>query len=409
VLTDVGHRCAADEHQLRPEPMMATDPAQLRAFIADAARRQGFHRVGFTSVAEPRYHAAYRDWLARGHHGTMSYLARADAVEARRAPAQLLEGARAIVVVALAYPPPEPVTPAAGPPRGRIASYVGGRDYHIVLKDKLRTLAAAVSQYLGSPVAARPCVDSAPILERSLAEMAGIGFIGKNTLLIIPGLGSYVVLGELLLDVDLAPPPPAPPQARCGSCRACLDACPTAAFTAPYQLDARRCISYLTIEHRGSIAPALRPALGNHVFGCDICQSACPYNAAAPARWPAAPELAPRDPRDRDPELAWLAGLGANQRRRHVEGTALRRVNREQLLRNVCIALGNSGEPGSVAPLIELLADRSPLVRGHAAWALGRLGQRAPLVAALAGERDPGVRSELSAALQVQTDPDDRR
>jgi len=281
-----------------------------------------------------------------------------------------------------------------------IARYARGADYHVVMRRKLTALAEAVAAGVGRPVAARACVDSAPLLERDLAEVAGIGFAAKNTMLIAPGLGSYILLGELLLDIAAAPTTALDAAApRCGSCRACLDACPTGAFVGAHVLDARRCISYLTIEHRGVIDRALRPAMGAMIFGCDICQEVCPFNAAAPDRTPPDPELAPLTDDRGAPDLARLLGLGANQMRRFLDGTALRRANRDQLLRNVCIALGNSGDAAAIPALARALADRSPIVRGHAAWGLGRLGAADICAAALAAEADPYVRSELSAAL----------
>jgi epoxyqueuosine reductase len=270
-----------------------------------------------------------------------------------------------------------------------------------VLKERLWSLAEAIGAFAGRDVAARPCVDSAPVLERDLAEAAGLGFTGKNTMLITPGLGSYTLLGELLLDVEVAPTPVAERdiKQRCGTCRTCLDACPTQAFPAPFVLDARRCVSYLTIEHRGAIEPALRPGLGTMVFGCDVCQDACPFNARAPERHAPDPALAPRAPDSGAPDLLRLLALGANQYRRRVEGTALRRASREQMVRNVCVALGNAGDARAVPALVRLLADRSAVVRGHAAWALGQLGAAGALAEALAHERDPAVQDELHAAL----------
>jgi epoxyqueuosine reductase len=217
-------------------------------------------------------------------------------------------------------------------------------------------------------------------------------------MLIAPGLGSYVLLGELLLAAKARLPPPPPPQTRCGSCRACLDACPTGAFPSAFVLDARRCISYLTIEHRGPIPRELRPAIGSRIFGCDVCQEVCPYNAAAPHSTEPAPELTPEG-EHAAPELLDLLALTGNQFKRRVRGTALERARRPQLLRNVCVALGNAGDRRAAPALARALADRSPLVRGHAAWALGQLGETAACEAALATESDPWVREELEAAV----------
>jgi epoxyqueuosine reductase len=270
------------------------------------------------------------------------------------------------------------------------------------MRDKLVLLADRIATLLGRPVASRPCVDSAPVLEREWSERGGLGFVAKNTMLIAPGLGSYVVLGELLVDAELpitAPETPAKP--RCGSCRSCLDACPTQAFTDAYVLDARRCISYLTIEHHGVIARDLRAAIGTWVFGCDICQEVCPFNAGAGTD--PDPLLRPRTQEHALPDLVALAAKGANQLRQFVRRTALRRVPRDVLLRNVAVALGNTGSADAIPALVSLLAHRSPLVRSHAAWSLGQLGARAILAAHT--DDDASVRDEISAALQTPDSP----
>ena len=300
------------------------------------------------------------------------------------------------------------------PLRGKIARYAVGDDYHLVLRDKLVAVAHQLAKKLARPVAARPCVDTAPVLERDHAERGGVGFVAKNTMLIAPGLGSYVVLGELLLDVIAEPTAPAePPRPRCGSCRACLDACPTGAFVDAYVLDARRCISYLTIEQAGPIPRELRASIGTWVFGCDVCQEVCPFNASPDAP-PAEPMLAPRDLDHALPDLVKLASLGSNQLRQFVRRTALRRTHRDQLRRNVAVALGNTGDAGAIPALRELLASRAPLVRGHAAWGLGQLANALPvyaavireaLAAALATETDAFVTDELSAALAPPPPP----
>lgn len=402
--------------------MSAPSPEALRDFLAAEARGLGFHRVAVAAVTPPRRHRAYLAWLERGMHGTMAYMAAGAHVDGRRDLRCLLDSARTVVAVVLAYArhggvPADDEDAGHAPIRGLVARYARGRDYHAVLKERLWALARATASFTGRDVAARPCVDSAPVLERDLAEAAGLGFTGKNTMLITPGLGSYTVLGELLLDAEAAPTPVRPRDvaARCGECRACLDACPTTAFPAPFVLDARRCVSYLTIEHRGPIAPALRPAMGAMIFGCDVCQDVCPFNARAPDRHPPDPALVPRAADSGAPDLLSLVALGANQRRRYVDGTALRRTSREQLLRNACVALGNAGDPRAVPALTRLLDDRSALVRGHAAWALGRLaGAAAAEIVALLGsalerETDPAVQDELRAAIACTRDPDRAR
>ena len=361
------------------------------------ARALGFARVAIVPVEPPRRHELFASWLAAGHAGEMHYLASPAHLEARSGLRALLETARSLVVVALVYDRVDPVPPDRLL-RGRIARYARGEDYHLVMRDKLVLLGDRLAAELGRPIATRPCVDSAPILEREWAERGGLGFIAKNTMLIAPGLGSYVVLGELLVDAELAATAPEElPKPRCGSCRSCLDACPTGAFVDAYVLDARRCISYLTIEHHGVIPHELRASIGTWVFGCDICQEVCPFNAGAGA--PPDPLLQARSLEHALPDLVALAARGANQLRRLVRRTAMRRVPRDVLLRNVAVALGNTGVAEAIPALVALLANRAPIVRGHAAWALGRLGATAALVAARATETEPFVVEELTAAL----------
>ena len=377
---------------------MSQTPAELTRAVVAAARELGFHAVGIAPVEPARRFRAFEDWVERGMHGDMAYLADPAQRLARADLGTLLAGARSVVVVALAYE--AGVVPAARL-RGQVARYARARDYHTIIKARLRDLADRLSGMVGRPVASRPCVDTAPVLERELAERAGLGFVGKNTLLIAPGLGSYLLLGEILLDVELAPTAAeAAARSRCGTCTACLDACPTGAFVGPHVLDARRCISYLTIEHRGPIPRELRPALGTRIFGCDVCQEVCPFNAAAPARTAPDPALAltSRAAERSAPDLLRTLGLGAAQMRQLVRGTPLRRAGRDGLLRNVCVALGNAGDPAAIPALARALAaDRSPLVRGHAAWALGRLGAREVLSGA--HDADPAVAGEIAAAL----------
>ncbi len=384
---------------------MAVSPEQLGAHIVAEARALGFQRVGLSPIAPAARHALYRDWLAAGRHGDMAYLASDEHERARRDARSLLAGARTIVALALSYAHRDAPVPLRTGPRGRIARYARGADYHTVLKSKLARLATSIVDFAGEPIASRPCVDTLPLYERDEAERAGLGFVAKNTMLIAPGLGSYVLLGELLLAAEARLPDgaaPAVPRKRCGQCRACLDACPTGAFVDAYVLDARRCISYLTIELEGPMPRELRPLVGTHVFGCDICQEVCPFNAGAgdPAM-PPAPELAPLSVERGAPELIPMLALGANQFRQFVKRSALRRVHREQLLRNVCVALGNAGDVAAVPALRTALADRHPLVRAHAAWALGRLGDGAGLRAraACGEETDATVREEIDAAL----------
>jgi epoxyqueuosine reductase len=336
----------------------------------------GFNLVGITRAEPSPTLDAYLRWLVAGMHGTMGYLARPDRVARRRDLNVILPGARSLVVVGLDYH--TGVVPAEAlndPTRGRIAAYAWGLDYHEIMTPKLEALGGWLRAEAGLTLASRAYVDTGAILERSHAHQAGLGFVGKNTMLIHPRRGSHFFLGELLTDLDFDAYDQAGRATMCGSCTRCLTACPTDAFPAPHVLDARRCISYLTIEHKDAIDPALRPLLGNWVFGCDICQDACPWNRfATPTRerdfYPEAIDHAA--PRLRDLLALDDAGFAAR-----FAGSPVARVKRERLVRNACVAAGNSRDPGLSEALRPLLADESPLIRDHAAWALERLGGRA--------------------------------
>lgn len=386
----------------RYEPPEGSRPAPHSALadaIRDAALRLGFARVGFCPV-EPFEQAgkSLSRWLEHGRHGQMGYLTKPP----RHDPAPLLPAARSLIVVAMAHPrggqPPRAPQPSL-PLAGQIARYARGSDYHEVLKLRLRELARACAGLIGRTLIARACVDTAPLLEREAARRAGVAFTGKSTLSILPGFGTYALLGELLVDVEL---PAATPLAdQCGRCTACLDACPTGAFVDAHVLDARRCISYLTIELRGWIPRPLRAGIGRWVFGCDVCQEVCPFNHSRRPR-ASAPELSARDALS-DPSLVDLLELTASGYRRLVRGTALRRASRRQLQRNAAVALGNGGSPSALGPL-QQAAQHNPnaVVRGHAAWALGRLGgpaARQALENLLPAEPDPEVGEEIVAAL----------
>jgi epoxyqueuosine reductase len=384
---------------VRAEP----DPAAAAGAIETAAHELGFARVGFAPVDRLwRGGRALRTWLARGYHGKMAYL---DGNCDRGNPAELLPQAKTIVAVALAYRLDpllalERRSPEAS--AARIAGYAVGDDYHSVMRNKLDALGVRCAAVLGRPVLARACVDTSPLLEREVAARAGIGFMGKSTLTIAPGLGSRVLLGELLLDVEL--PPSMPMQPRCGNCTACLDACPTQAFVGPYVLDARRCIAYLTIEFRGVIPLALRALLGDRVFGCDVCQSVCPFNASARSI-PIATDLETR-PALKALSLCELLDLSASGYRKLTRGSAMRRASRAQLARNAAVALGNSADPQALPALSRALkSNRYALVRGHVAWALGRLHRfdpalvRAALEQSRSSDASTFVRDESAMAL----------
>jgi len=356
--------------------------------IAREAHALGFSLVGCAPLDVLPREEFLTGWLADGRAGEMHYLERrqAERLEPRRA----WPWARSIVALGVPYqPPPPPRSDWRHELRGRVAAYALGRDYHDRVGGLLHRLIASLSARW--PAATfRPYVDTGPILEREWAMRGGLGWIGRNTLLLHRHAGSYFFLAELLTDLVLDAVPL--PADHCGTCTRCLSGCPTGALT-DYAMDPRRCISYLTIEHRTAIPVTLRPAMENWIFGCDVCQEVCPWNRDA--RAPAADdELAPFLP-----ELLALDAAGFRVRFR---GTAVTRTRRAGLLRNVAVALGNTGNPRAVPSLVEALADPEPLVRGHAGWALGRLGghsARAAVERAHRGEPDPAARAELEAAL----------
>jgi epoxyqueuosine reductase len=362
-------------------------PAERTVIVRRAAAALGFDAVGVAST-DPFGEIALQGWIARGFCAGMVWLA-----ASRNNPRRVLEGAHAVVSVAVSYHRAERRAPAPGL-RGEVARYARGGDYHDVVKRRLHALAARLRDRF--PAARfRAVVDTAPLPEKALAVRAGLGWVGRHTLLFVPPFGSWVVLGELLTDLELEPG--APMADRCGTCDRCRAACPTGAITVPGGIDARRCVAYLTIEHRGAIPRELRPYLGARVFGCDACQEACPMNRRARAGRD--PGLAPR-PGAGWPALAALATLDEAGFMDRFGGTALERAGRASLARNACVALGNSGDRRATGPLAAALRDADPVVRGHAAWGLGRLGTagRRLLVASTRGERDAGVLEEIREA-----------
>jgi epoxyqueuosine reductase len=348
----------------------------------------GFAHVGIAPLAALPREAFLGAWLAEGRAGEMTYLH--DRLACRLDPRSEFPWARSIVVAALRYPPPPPLDPDWRTRlTGRIAAYALGADYHDRLPAMLAVLAAGLAR-LAPGTRTLAYVDTGPLLEREWATRAALGWTGKHTLVLHREHGSYFVLGELLTDLDAAAPPPL--ADHCGTCSRCVAACPTDALAGDYTMDPRRCLSYVTIEARGPIPLAVRPLLDNWIFGCDLCQQACPWNGE-PTAW--AHELMP--------SLPGLLALNADAFRARYRRTAVWRAKRDGLLRNVAVALGNSGNPEAVAPLARALAaDPAALVRGHAAWALGRLGgrsARAALDEARHREKDPAVRAEVEAAL----------
>jgi epoxyqueuosine reductase len=376
--------------------------------ILARARALGFELAGIAPIASPEHFGVFETWVAAGYHGEMTYMARR--MQLRADPAHLSPGARTVVIVGANYHAGEPPQGWHDPSHGRFARYAWAADYHHAIKSGLYELDAFIRQRTRRTDHAKVCVDTAPLLEREVAAQAGLGFIGRNTCLITPGLGSWTLLGALFVPESLMPgsttngPPvrrvrPRTTYAGCGRCTRCLDACPTRAFVAPYVLDARRCISYLTIELRAPIPIDLRSRMGNWVFGCDVCQQVCPYNRAPPAStWSA---LKPDRDRAALPLLDLLA-LGEERFRARFRGTPVVRAKHRGLLRNACVAAGNWGDPAAAPLLAKLLADPEPIVRGHAAWALGRIGGREAgdaLSRAAAGETDHWVEGEITAAI----------
>ena len=363
--------------------------ATLKARIAEEAKALGFDAVRFTSAdAAEGAGAALDEFLAEGRHGDMGWLASTS--ERRKSPRALWPEARSVILLGLNYGRAgDPLAILAERTRGAISVYAQSADYHDVLKAKLKTLASRVRALTDAEV--KIFVDTAPVMEKPLAAKAGLGWQGKHTNLVSREFGSWLFIASLFTSAEIAPDESE--QDHCGACRRCLDVCPTRAFTAPYQIDARACISYLTIEHRGHIAPRFRRAIGNRIFGCDDCLAVCPWNKFAQVAHET--KLSARATSD-NPPLAELLVLDDAAFKARFRGTPIKRTGRDRFLRNVLIAAGNSGE-ASLVPLVEArLMDASPLVRAMAVWALLRLapGRFRALRAAHASDPDPAVRAE---------------
>jgi epoxyqueuosine reductase len=358
-----------------PKPV---DLAHLARQLQHWGRELGFAEIGVTDTGLDAEEARLSAWLAAGRHGEMDYMARHGTRRAR--PAELVPGTIRVISARLDYLPRQArdaLDVLAAPQRAYIARYALGRDYHRVVRQKLERLARLMTAAAGS-FRYRVFSDSAPVLEVALAAKAGLGWRGKHTLLLTRDAGSFFFLGEIYTDLPL--PVGAATQEHCGSCRACLDACPTGAIVAPYQLDARRCISYLTIELKGSIPEGLRPLIGNRVYGCDDCQLCCPWNRFARAS--AEPDFAVRNGLD-DADLLALFAWTAAEFEARMRGSAIRRIGYRRWLRNLAVGLGNADyDPAIVAALETRRDDPSPLVREHVAWALARQQSKRPAAAA---------------------------
>src|SRR6266571_7710761 len=396
--------------------------------IKEYAYSLGFDSVRITTAeAFPEAERVIKERIAQGlMEGLPWFTAERAAVSCH--PDALLPGAQSIIALAMFYLTEQPddggasTGDARDTPRGRISRYAWGEDYHEVIKPKLQQFASWLREYareeISDEVETRLFVDTGRMVDRAVAQRAGLGWYGKNTNILTKGWGSWVFLAEIVTNLPLAADTPT--RANCGSCEICLHACPTQAFPAPYVLDNTRCISYLTIELRGSIPIELRPLMGNLIFGCDICQQVCPVNNVVEKRLGfrkeageagqllqvrRREEFRPRAGIGSNPELIPLLSLTEEQFRERFRSSPIRRTKRRGLLRNVCVALGNSGDPLAVPALINALSDYEPLVRGYAAWALGRIGGDQAIGAlkdALLAESDEEVRKEIGYALQMR-------
>jgi epoxyqueuosine reductase len=373
---------------------MPVDPPGLKERILARAAAEGFAVTRITRPeAIPDAPARLQEWLSRGYHGTMGWMD--ERVEERAAPKTLWPEVRSIIMLGMNYgPDADPLALLDQRDRGSISVYARNRDYHDVVKGALKRLGQEIVRMGGGAI--KVFVDTAPVMERALGEAAGLGWQGKHTVLVSRDLGNWLFLGAIYTTLDL--PPDAPESDHCGTCRRCLDACPTKAFPAPYLLDARRCISYLTIEHKGPIPHEFRPLIGNRIYGCDDCLAVCPWNkfaaVASEVKFKARADL-------EAPRLAELAALDDAGFRRFFSGSPIKRIGRERFVRNVLIAIGNSGSAALIPTAKALLGDASALVRGAAIWALSRLMPEEAfrkLRGNLHGETDAGVLAEWAAA-----------
>lgn len=399
------HRTNSVETELTPSQAGA-----LKEGIVSHAHGLGFDLVRFTGPEPfPQAQRAMEERIEAGLYSGLSWFNLERAAVAGD-PRNLMPGVQTIVSLGISYLSDSPIQPSApGEPRGRVARYAWGLDYHEVFKDKLWALHTYVREQLGRDVEARALVDTARIVDRAVAQRAGLGWYGKNTNLLSRERGSWVLLGELLLDVVL--PPDEPVKTSCGACTRCLPSCPTGALIAPGVLDNNRCISYLTIEHKGVIPREMRPLMGEWVFGCDICQDVCPVNRkATPANHP---EFSPDQGIGSSPSLIELMEMDEEEFRARYRHSPVKRAKLQGMQRNAAIALGNIGDPSAVPVLTNALNGPYELVRGHAAWALGRIGgepAQAALAARLREEETEWVREEIQEALaELRQDRASRR
>ena len=382
-----------------PQFRRPDDLAELTQFVKEEAHGLGFTLVGCTTPDPPSHFDVYQRWLDEGNHASMSYLSSEEALLRRADPRRILPECQSILVCGTLYLPGDfsPSTPASPV---QISAYALGDDYHSVLKDRLERLVQTLEERLDQSFKYRIYTDTGPMLEREFAQKAGLGWIGKNTCLINPQLGSYLLLAELLLEIPLVPDPQFQ-QDRCGKCTRCIDACPSGCILPNRTLDARRCISYLTIEEKQSIDHDLRTAVGSWLFGCDICQQVCPWNQ----RFAKPTEDLAFQPRPflKPPVLTNFLRLKPEIWRKPLRGSPLERPRRKGLVRNAIIVAGNSGDESTVPLLADLLqTDPEPIVRAHAAWALGKFHKyeaQSCLQVASENETEILVQEEIMRAL----------
>jgi len=385
-----------------PPATSGLQAGRLKAFLKTEAERLGFCALAITSAkAVPGLHERLSEFVALGRHGSMQWMP--ETLDRRADPQVLWPDARSVIVLAMNYgPDSDPLENHAHKDSATISVYARNRDYHDIIKGKMKELAAKFASRAGGDV--KVFVDTAPVMEKPLAQAAGLGWIGKHTNLVSRSHGSWIFLSSIFTTIDLMDD--APEVDHCGSCRACLDACPTDAFPAPYQIDARRCISYLTIENKGPVPVEFRKAIGNRVYGCDDCLAVCPWNKYAQAANEA--KLIARNDL-RSPPLSGFLAMDDAAFRAFFSGSPVKRIGRDRFMRNVLIAAGNSADPALVPACEALLKDASPLVRGAAIWALSQLIGRDhmhQLAAFSVEEPDPQVDEEWRLALGAVDTPE---
>jgi len=372
--------------------------ASLTQEIKNEAHRQGFQLVGITSPNPPLHLETYFSWLEKGHHASMDWMGTDCARQRRANPLEILPDCQSILILGIRYPKPNH-TNTKDRTTARVASYASGDDYHNILPERLKSIISFIQNRTGKDISNRWYTDTGPILERELAQRAGLGWIGKNSCLINPNSGSYILLAEILLGIELKIDQPFDAD-FCGSCRRCITNCPTGCITSNRTIDSNRCISYLTIEHKGFIPEDLKPQIGNWLFGCDICQIVCPWNqkfsdTEYETEFKARPGIPP-------PHLVDELSLTPEQFNQKYRGSPIMRSKRRGYLRNAAIVLGNIGDEKFVIALIDALHDPEELIRSHSAWALGHIGgdkAKQALSHSLQVESHPKVRIEIKKAI----------